>query len=216
MSMNFPFEQNQPEQDQPSNNWDETQAENKESSMDFELMMSMALDDLLDEEESAQFYADIEYYPMLANQWATWQELDEKLLAEPSMMPPINFVQDFEVRLAKDQRRRRLWLGASIAAVTVVLWTSIIVGTLSAGAYIAVNQGGWVTDQIQFMAYILHGFTAWVQSVTSALSIVLGTAIVSPQMWGIALGYTALMGGILVFWTRFLRRSMVPTSANIA
>lgn len=209
--MNFPFEHNQPD-----NGWDETTAEENESSMAFDLAMSLALDGLLDDDELAQFHADIEYYPLLANQWATWQELDEKLMAEPSVMPPIDFVQNFEMRLSKEQRRNRFWFGATIAAITITLWASIIIGTLSAGAYMAVNQSAWVTDQIQSVAYLLHGFTVWIQSTVGALNIVIGTALVSPQMWGIALVYTALMGGILVYWTRLLRRSMSTINANAA
>lgn len=212
MSMNFPFDHDQPEW--ADTEWTEAESEDKKSPMDFDLMMSMALDDLLDEDESAQFYADIEYYPLLAEQWATWQELDEKLMAEPSVMPPSNFVQNFERRLSKEQRRSRFWLGASIAAVTLVLWASIILGTLSAGAYIAVNQNGWVNDQIHSVAHLLHSFTAWIQSTASAANVLLGAVAASPPMWGIALAYMALMGGILVYWTRLLRRSMSDVSMS--
>lgn len=210
MSMNFPFDHNQPEW--ADTEWTEAESDNQESPMDFDLMMSMALDDLLDEDESAQFYEDIEYYPLLAEKWATWQELDEKLMAAPSVMPPSNFVQNFELRLQTERRRNSFWFGAGIAAVTLVLWASIILGTLSAGAYIAVNQNGWVNDQIHSVAHLLHGFTAWVQSTMGAASVVFGTAAASPPMWGIALAYVALMGGILVYWTRFLRRSMDDVS----
>lgn len=213
--MNLPFDENQPEKNWEGLRWQEApdnNAENNAEPMDFELTMSMALDGLLDEDEMGQFYADIETYPLLAEKWATWQELDQILLAEPSVMPPVNFVQNFEARLLKDQRRRRFWFGVGVASVTVLLWLSIIVGTLSAGAYIAASQGGWVNDQVQSLVYLLNGFGAWVQTAANTVSIVL----YSPQMWGIALAYTALMGGILVFWTRLLRRStetMVISSA---
>jgi|GEM_PF-999092 len=216
MSMNFPFEHNQPDPNWSDSNRDEAVGDDNESSMTFDLAMSLALDELLDEDELAQFHADIEYYPLLANKWATWQELDGKMIAEPSIMPPVDFVQNFEKRLSKEQHRKKFWLGATVATVTVILWASIIIGTLSAGAYMAVNQSSWVTDQIQSVAYLLHGFTVWIQSTASALNIVVGTALVSPQMWGIVLAYSAFMGGILVFWTRFLRRSMNKMNASAA
>jgi len=212
MSVNFPFDHDQPEHNWDDMEWTENRESSTDSPLDFDLMMSMALDGMLDEDESAQFYADIEYYPLLAEKWATWQELDEKLMAEPSVMPPPNFVQNFEARLSQEQQRHKFWFGIGIAAITVLLWASIIVGTLSAGAFIAVNQGGWINDQIHSIAYLLHGFTTWVQAAGNTFNIM----VASPQMWGIALAYTALMGGILVYWSRLLRRSMQTINANAA
>lgn len=206
MSMNLPFDENQPENNWENMHWQEA-SDNADSTadepMDFELTMSMALDGLLDEDEMTQFYADIETFPLLAEKWATWQELDQVLLAEPSIMPPVNFVQNFEARLSKQQKRRRVWFGVGIASVTVLLWLSIVIGMLSAGAFIATSQGGWINDQAQSLVYLINGMGAWVQTTANTINIVL----YSPQMWGVALAYTALMGGILAFWTRLLRRS---------
>lgn len=215
MSMNFPFDENQSENNWEDMNWQEA-PENAESAagepIDFELMMSMALDGLLDEDEMTQFNADIATYPLLAEKWATWQELDQVLLAEPSIMPPLNFVQNFEARLAKEQRRRRLWFGVGIASVTVLLWLSIIIGVFSAGTYMAVNQGGWINDQVQSLIFLLNGVGAWAQTTVNTINIVL----YSPQMWGIALAYTALMGGSLVYWGRLLKRSTQTMNVSSA
>lgn len=215
MSTNFPFGDEQPENNWEEMHWQEAPDSSEpatDEQIDFEVMMSMALDGLLDEDEMTQFNADIQYYPLLAEKWATWQELDQLFVAEPSIMPPTNFVQNFEARLSKKQQRRKVWFGVGIASVTVLLWLSIIIGMLSAGAYIATNQGGWINDQAQSLVYLINGFGAWVQTTANTVNIVL----YSPQMWGIALAYTALMGGILAYWTRLLRRSTQALNVSSA
>lgn len=181
-----------------------------ESYVDFTLLMSLALDGLLDEEEQKQFEADLTHYPALAEQWQLWQQLDAKLTNAPAAAPPPDFMQKFEMRMEGQRRRRNLWFGVTIGLLTVLMWSSIVVGGVAVGAYILDNQGVWLSQLLHNMAYLFNVVSAWVD----ALADTTNTVLSMPQAWGVMLGYLTLLIVVLTFWTRFLRRTTQPISAG--
>lgn len=178
--------------------------------VDFTLLMSLALDGLLDEEQSKQFEADLALYPALAEEWQLWQELDADLMNTPAVEPPPDFMEKFEVRLDRHQRRRSLWFGVTIGLLIVLMWSSVVVGGVAVGAYILDNQGVWLGQLVHNVAYLFSVFSMWAGTLADTTATVLNM----PQAWGVMLGYLALLTVILTFWTRFLRRTTQSASAT--
>jgi len=207
MNTNYPFEQSH-EHIAPDAEKRETETAQHDDIHDaayveFTLLMSLALDGLLDAEQERQFQADLARYPLLAEQWQLWQELDGMLASAPAMEPPADFVQTFDGRLARRERRRRFWLGMTIGTLAVCMWTVILTGVVSVGAYVLTNQSDWLSQLVHNVAYLFSVAATWVETISTTTAAVANM----PQTWGIALGYAALTAIILTLWTRFLRRS---------
>ncbi|MEZ4706598.1 MAG: hypothetical protein R3A44_05295 [Caldilineaceae bacterium] len=177
--------------------------QNSQEPLDFALVMSLALDGLLDAEEERQFHADLARYPLLAEQWQLWQEMDARILAEPAMAPPADFLEKVSARLAKEQRRRQLWFGMLVGWLSVCLWTIVAVGLLAGGAFVLANQGPWLAEQVRNIAHLLNTWRAWHETLAGTAS----SMASMPQTWLVALGYLTLTAAILAYWTQFLRRS---------
>ena len=171
---------------------------------EFMLLMSLSLDNLLDEEEAVRFETYLMAYPTLASHWQSWQRLHQGFVAMPPVEPPVGFVDRFETRLLQQERRRRLWFGIVIGGVTLLLWTGVIVGLFSMGAYLFVNQGSWLGALIHNLTYAWVTLGQWLKTGWETVGIFAAT----PQAKAVGAGYllmaTALLGG----WLTFLRRSL--------
>lgn len=180
---------------------------------EFVLFMSMALDNLLEGAEKERFHRHLQTYPVLAQQWRTWQDLDQQLHSAPAMSPPPDFVQNVELRLLQQERRRRLWWGGLVGLAILLLWFFVMAIALSLGAYVAFNQTGWLTTLVRVFAFLSAAVTNWLQTAGSVLGTLLGTQ--QALSFGIAYGIVAI--ALLTLWVTFLRRSTrsaeVPTAA---
>ncbi|NJN80891.1 MAG: hypothetical protein HC802_00410 [Caldilineaceae bacterium] len=169
----------------------------------FTMWMSLALDGLLSDDERRQFEACLVQHPELADEWADWQELDQVFTAAPPVEPQSGFVRQFEVRLARKERRRRLWMGSLIGVAVVLLWGSFAIGAVSLSAFVMFAQPDWLSQLVHNIAYVSVTVTNWFASAGSALDSVLAT----PQARNFAIGYAALVATVLILWTQFLHRS---------
>ena len=180
---------------------------------DFMLLMSLALDGLLDGAEEQRFQRCLAEQPQLAAQWQSWQALDSALHAAPAAIPPQDFVAAVELRLELAERRRRLWLGMAIGLTTVVLWGTVLVAAASAGAFVLVNQASWLSDLVRMLAYGSAAISSWIDSILRSLGAVLGT----PQARSFVLLYVVATAGILAGWLHLLRRSTrVPEAIAVS
>src|SRR5262245_8577745 len=71
-------------------------------------LMSLALDDALDEGEAARLDALLAEVPAHQERWAVWQTVDAEFHQVPFAVPSIDFAAKFEQRLAFAERQRRL------------------------------------------------------------------------------------------------------------
>ena len=170
----------------------------------FDALMSLALDDMLNPEQAEQFDRALGENPGFVDAWEQWQTLDRTLHSAPRAEPPADFVVAFEGRMRKRERRRRLWLGVAIGLVAVALWGSLVVGLGGASAYVMFNQSGWLVGAVRFLVYC----SAFVQGQIAGILSAFGTAVATPQMQGMALAYTVFALFTLWFWAKFLRRSV--------
>ncbi len=169
----------------------------------FSLLMSMALDDLLDSDEQAEFDSYLATYPALANEWQDWQMLDIELKAAPVVQPPADFMFNFEMRLLHHERQRRLWWGMAFGGIAVVLWVAVLVGVASLGAFLLFGQPAWLTQAVHSLAYVSANVGAWVTAVGSAFGSVVGTQ----QAAGLAMIYILVSTAMVASWIYFLRHS---------
>ncbi|MCB0079461.1 MAG: hypothetical protein KDE47_00950 [Caldilineaceae bacterium] len=191
------------------NQKDMREEQNTQEPLDFALVMSLALDGMLDAQEERQFRADLERYPLLAEQWQRWQEMDARILAEPAIAPPADFLDKVSARLAKEQRRKQLWFGMLVGWLSVCLWVIMITGLLAGGMFILSNQGPWLADQVRNITHLVNTWRNWQETLAGTA----GAMASMPQTWLIAMGYLTLTATILAYWTRFLRRSTQALSA---
>ncbi len=178
----------------------------------FDALMSLALDDTLRPDEEAEFERLLAEEPDLGDVWEEWQGFDFAFRSAPSVEPPADFVASFEDRLLKRERRRRLWLGAGVGAIAVVLWSSLAMGLAGAGAYVMFNQADWLTFAVRVVAQ----WTASVQSQVSMLASALTTVLSMPQVQGMVFAYMVFSLMALWFWARFLHRSVGEQRAAAA
>ena len=170
---------------------------------EFSLLMSMALDGLLDSDEQAEFDSYLAAYPTLAEEWQDWQTLDMQLAATPAVQPPVDFMLNFEVCLLHHERRRRLWWGMAFGSMAVVLWVAILVGVASLGAFVLFGQPAWLTQAVHSLAYISAGVGTWVTAVGTAFGSVMSTQ----QAASLAMVYMLMSIVMVASWIYFLRHS---------
>ena len=174
------------------------------SPADFDLLMSLALDDLLADDEQSAFERDLADVPLLAEKWMLWQELDRTLHEEPDVLPPPDFAQKFGVKLAQKSRRRRLWFGMAVGSLSIFLWLTVLFGAVGAGVYLILNAPGLSGDLIQNAALAL----TMLSNLLDTAADLVGATLLTPQVWAVTAGYCALLAMTIIFWTRFLRRSV--------
>lgn len=93
------------------------------------IAISLALDAQLEADERAEFEQHLVSCPACRERWITWQNLDQRLQAEPLVGPMPGFVARFDQRLAARQRRReRLLGGAVLIGGTVSIWSLLLLG----------------------------------------------------------------------------------------
>ena len=170
---------------------------------EFSLLMSMALDGLMDEEDAARFEQIQLSYPALAQEWEAWQMLDSQLREMPPVMLPPSFMASFDLRLAQQERRRRLWWGMGFGAMAVVLVASLLVGAAALGAFVMLRQPDWLTQVVHGAAFGYATVAQWFATVESAASVL----VRSDQMRMLSVLYALTALAMLGGWVHFLRRT---------
>lgn len=170
---------------------------------DFIVLMSLSLDQLLDDEEHRRFDRYLTDYTTLAEEWQEWQGMHQQLVAMPHATPAPGFVERFELQLLQQERRRRLRQGIWIGALSLLLWVGVVIGVVGVGSYLFVNQSIWLSESIQNLIYWWATAVHWLQSLIAALAVFAGT----PQGKSIGVAYVVLAFSMLGAWGYFLRRA---------
>lgn len=167
------------------------------------MLMSMALDGLLDEDERARLDGMIAADPGLAETWRQWCKVDVAFVEAPRELPVAGFTNRFEARLeaklAKERSRQRVIM----ATVATFVWTSVLVLAGLLLWYLLMNQGPMLNAFARETAYygraISIGIGALRNTATATFS--------APQSIAVAIGYTLATAALLYVWVRFLRRT---------
>ncbi|CAN5619891.1 hypothetical protein BH10CHL1_BH10CHL1_21470 [soil metagenome] len=174
-----------------------------EGQEEFSLLMSLSLDNLLDETEQQKFQTYLERYPTFARQWQNWQVLDRQLVLAPSIEPAAGFVQRFEMRLAQQSIRSRLGRNLWIALFIIVAWVGMLVGGATLFTYVLLYQGNWLAGLVHNLAYYGAAVTQWFELTWQTVA----SWAATPQAIAFAFIYMVMAAGLLAFWIRFLRNT---------
>jgi hypothetical protein len=167
------------------------------------LLMSLALDGLLDAQEEAQLYARLEEDAALAATWRQWQRMDTLFHATTRAAPAPGFTARFEAKLEARTRRARARNGAIYAAAGAAVWLAALVAVLLLGRFVWVNQAEWMGAFMHQVTVYPSAALIWLQALRSTATAMLNT----PQTLAMLAGYCVAAVALLFGWLRYLQRS---------
>ncbi len=167
------------------------------------LLMSLALDHMLDPQEQEQLERHLAQCPPCARQWRIWQTVDSRFQDPPLVEPPADFALRLEARLARREQRHRLWVALGLGFLTIGVWVASILGIGVLLSVLAYQFVPWAPHLLLLFTevwanVVALGSTTW--------QLLMGL-VRSPATLLAGAGYLLFCLLILGLWTRFLRRS---------
>jgi len=170
------------------------------------VLMSLALDGLLEEQDRRRLEQHLDVCPSCRGEWEAMREVATLFESSPMVGPPLGFAVRVERRLAEQDRRRRrvfggmavVTSGLSLAGLTVgvlVILVAAIVAWLSLGDLPSVQQGTNAALQVASGAGLL----------AKGASFFLGDLLAryaAPLILGLGLVLAILAGLWLWLWSR--------------
>ena len=176
---------------------------------EFDVLMSLALDGLLDPDEEVRFESHLNSYPTLAQTWRQWQIVDSQFAGAPSVATPLGFLQRFDARLMQQERRKHLWWGVAFGSFALLLTGAILLSVAALGVFVALNRADWLTQLVHTMAYAYVAVNSWMATLMAALEAV--AASQQARTFGVTYALAAL--ALVSWWIGFLRRTTVAVRA---
>ena len=170
---------------------------------EFTLLMSLALDAMLDEADQRRFTGYLADFPALAAQWAEWQTVDSALATLPHMLPAPGFVRRFEERLVVAERLQQRRVMTFALVVVGLAVAGFVAAMLSAGVFVASTQGPWLGAQLRNLVYATNLVDTWFGALLDTASAVAS----SPQARAAGFAYLALAFLMIGGWLQLLQRS---------
>lgn len=171
---------------------------------EFDWLMSLALDNLLDDADRARFDGLLAAYPALADEWAAWQFIDAEMEMTPAVMPASGFVGRFETHLVRYEQERQRRVVLLTTALAVVAGAIVFAGTAGMGAFVFLTQGQWVGEQMRALTLAYASMNLWLDSVAATAAAMANT----PQAQAVGFAYVVAMVAMLAGWIYLLRRSV--------
>lgn len=165
-------------------------------------LMSDALDDLLDEAESAELQARLNENAALLAEWEALQAVDQLFRATPMMAPPPTLVSATLARLP-DTRVRLWWSGVVFMGLFVVGLLPILLLTW------AVAQSGFLAqpDALAAVGETLGTAAQFLQVMARSLATSMRNVVFGQPL---VLGWLTLLLGILFTWRTVYAQFMQP------
>lgn len=176
------------------------------------MLMSMALDGLLSSSEESHLHSLLAKDTGLALIWEDWQRMDSRFSNVGRVLPPADFVQQFEVRLAQQGVKQLWWSNLFVIIAALVIWGGLLTGAIFVGYNAYANQAALMSDFVHSFIGMAASLMQWLR----ALRIALSTASSSPQTVGLAVGYVCAAAAALMWWIHFLRNNTQMLDASQA
>ncbi len=180
-----------------------TPVQEDEDAETLEVLMSLALDELLDEDGTARLELMLASDAAWSAEWEKWLAVDASLRSAPQVEPPADFLAGVEQKIVQLERRRRLWSGAIIGLSALLLWGSALVGLVSLGAFVLANQATWLNELIHGIALSWVRFTGLMQFLWYGALNLAST----PQALALGICYGVMTAALLGLWIGLLRRT---------
>lgn len=174
-----------------------------DASEELEWLMSLALDNALDDQEAERLEVLLNQDVSNHDRWTAWQTVDSAFHSMPMVLPSADFGEKFSRRLLIQERQRKLRTGMIFGVAAVALWGSALICLVILGALMWSNQGALLGALIQNVSYWWMAVQQFGRSLVST-----GEALLSaPQTRALVVCYIAMVLAILIGWFTFLRRS---------
>lgn len=167
------------------------------------MLMSMALDGLLSSEEERHLNQLVENDTNLALIWEDWQRMDSRFSNIGRVLPPVDFVHQFELRLDAQTSKQLWWSNLFVLIGALVIWGGLLTGAIFVGYQAFANQAELMSGFVHFFTGMAASWMQWLR----ALQIAVTTASSSPQTVSLAFGYVCAAAAALMWWIHFLRTS---------
>jgi hypothetical protein len=169
------------------------------------LLMSMALDGLLDAQEQERLDLMLAADDSLRETWQQWQKMDALFEGAGTVaaVPQPGFLQRFEThldtRLGQRRVRRRLLYGAT----ATVAWLATLAAVAAGIWFLFSYQTQWMNDFVRELVYYPSAVSIWARAVRSSLS----ATVSEPQSIVVVGCYAMASATLLAVWMWFLRRT---------
>lgn len=186
-------------------NWDGAGFDEAEDGAQGEtlLLMSLALDGLLDAEEEGRLRARLAQDAALAATWGRWQRMDTLFQATAHADPAPGFVARFETKLEAHTRRERARSSIVYAVAGAVVWIAALAVVLLLGRFVLANQAEWMSSFVHQLTVYPSAALIWLQALRSTATAMLNT----PQTLAVMAAYCVTAVALLFGWLRYLQRS---------
>lgn len=166
------------------------------------MLMSLALDGALDQEEQALFAAELARNPFLAAEWAQWQAMDRHLDTLPAVSPPLEFAARFDARLDAHVARVKLWTTVVIAGAAAAILIGVVALCAVYGGAILAGYGSYLSALWVSSTSSLITANSWYNTASTTAEVLVNT----PQARAIMIGYLAAALAAGAGWLVWLRR----------
>jgi len=167
------------------------------------LLMSMALDGLLDDAERNRLDLLLAHEPGLRETWRNWQKLHTTLTSVPHAQPAGDFVARFEHKLNRRERSARRRRQAIFATAAIVTWVSTAVAIVLLAWALFSNQTEWMNDFVRELVLYPSAAAITLRAVQTSLSALIG----EPESLAFAAACTTALAALLYGWLLILRRT---------
>ena len=173
-------------------------------------LMSMALDGLLDAQETERLEELMKEDAGLRATWQQWQKLESLLTTVVRAEPATGFVARFEQRLVVREQQERSRRRAIMGAAAIFGWLLTVAVLLFAGYVLVSNQSQWMNEFVRELVYYPSAAMIWMRALRSSWSATVG----EPRTLAMALIYMTGAAVMLSTWLWFLRRTMIEETVS--
>ena len=180
------------------------QLDNQQSAYDEALMlMSLALDGLLDSQDEARLREIMAADSGLDETWQQWQRMNRLLVSTPRVQPEAGFTLRFEQKLDRQMHRARVRSAIIYTTAAMLVWALTVAGLAGIGWLVVTSQAQWMNDFVRELAVYPSALFTWLRAVWTTISAIAG----EPQTAALLFGYGLMVMALLGWWFRFLQRN---------
>jgi len=175
------------------------------------MLISLALDGMLDSDEKRRLDGHLEQCSGCRGQWLLWQAIDDKLCADPIPVPAHGFSRSVAQRLARQERLRNLRIGVMLTVFTLIVWSLGLVGVcVMAGGIVYTNLG-----RLEETGLFLNEVWAVAGVVGQSLWDVIVEMTATSTALGVASTYLVVVVAALAVWCVIIQRTTQPLRTRV-
>lgn len=166
------------------------------------MLMSLALDGLLDSQDEARLCEIVTADSGLDETWQHWQRMNRLLVSTPRVQPEAGFALRFEQKLDRQMHRARVRNAIIYTTAAMLVWALTVAGLAGIGWLVVTSQAQWMNDFVRELAVYPSALFTWLRAVWTTISAIAG----EPQTAALLFGYGLMVMALLGWWFRFLQR----------